>query len=66
MKKEKIKRTSVSWMTNEEWFELGKADAWSKKPKLPPEHDSVAASMYELGYCEGEIERPPIDTITRN
>ncbi len=62
MKKEKIKRTSVSWMSDEEWFNLGKSDAWEKKPKLPPEHDSQAASMYELGYCEGKIKSTPISS----
>ena len=44
-------------MTDEDWINQGKADAWAKKPKHPPEHDPQAASMYELGYCEGGIER---------
>ena len=48
--------------TDEEWFNLGKADAWAGKPKLPPEVDAQAASMYDLGYSEGEIKRPPLAT----
>ena len=51
-------------MSNEDWFNLGKADAWAGRPKLPPEHDSQAASMYELGYSEGKIERPPIGCLS--
>lgn len=42
-------------MTNEDWINQGKADAWAGKPKQTPEHDPQAASMYDLGYCEGEI-----------
>jgi hypothetical protein len=49
-------------MTEEDWFNLGKADAWAGQPKSPPEQNSVAASMYDLGYSEGEIKRPPSDT----
>ena len=48
--------------TDRDWIDLGKADAWAGKPKLPPEHDPRAASMYDLGYCEGEIERSPLKT----
>lgn len=49
----------TSSMSNEDWLNKGKSDAWEKKPKQPPEHDPQAASMYDLGYCEGEIERSP-------
>ncbi len=49
-------------MTDEDWFNVGKSDAWTGKPKLPPEQDSQAASMYDLGYCEGCISSSPIDT----
>jgi len=49
-------------MTDEDWFSLGKSDAWAGKPKAPPEQDSQAASMYDLGYSEGEIIRPPTET----
>ncbi|MBD2255922.1 hypothetical protein [Nostoc parmelioides] len=49
-------------MSNEDWVNLGKSDAWEGKPKAPPEHDTEAASMYELGYIEGEIEKPPTPT----
>ncbi len=51
---------STALMTDEDWINQGKADAWEKKPKQPPEHDPQAASMYDLGYCEGEIERSPV------
>lgn len=54
---------SPASMTDEDWINQGKADAWAKKPKYPPEHDPQAASMYELGYCEGEIERSPTNKI---
>lgn len=42
----------------QEWFDRGKEDAWSGRSKQPPEHDPQAASFYDLGYSEGEIERP--------
>jgi hypothetical protein len=55
--------TFVSGMTDEDWFSLGKSDAWAGKPKMSPEEqDSQAASMYDLGYSEGEIQRPPTET----
>ncbi|BCL39742.1 hypothetical protein [Nostoc sp. MS1] len=38
------------------WSTSRKSDAWEGKPKAPPEHDTEAASMYELGYSEGEIK----------
>ncbi|WP_315786642.1 hypothetical protein [Fischerella sp. JS2] len=53
---------SGSGMTDEDWFNLGKSDAWVGQPKVPPQENSQAASMYELGYCEGEIKRAPIET----
>ncbi|MBD2266663.1 hypothetical protein ACN23B_27055 (plasmid) [Anabaena sp. FACHB-709] len=43
-------------MSDEDSVNLGKSDAWAGKPKAPPEHDTQAASMYELGYSEGEIK----------
>lgn len=46
-------------MTDEDWISQGKADAWAGKAKQNPEHDPQAASMYDLGYCEGEIKRSP-------
>ncbi|MBF2045909.1 MAG: hypothetical protein EDM05_017840 [Leptolyngbya sp. IPPAS B-1204] len=49
----------VGWMTQEDWFNVGKEDAWFKRPKHPPEQDPQAASLYDLGYSEGVIERPP-------
>ena len=54
----KTKETSTSWMTNEDWFNQGKTDAWEDRPKSPPE-DPQAASMYDLGYSEGGIEHSP-------
>jgi hypothetical protein len=55
--------TFSSFISDEDWFNLGKCDVWAGKPKTPPEQDSQAASMYELGYCEGEIKRPPTEFI---
>ena len=52
-------------MTYSDWIDQGKADAWAGKPKQPPEHDPQAASMYDLGYCEGEIERSPVTTTIK-
>ncbi|WP_229640598.1 hypothetical protein [Waterburya agarophytonicola] len=46
-------------MTNQDWIDRGKNDAWAGKPKQVPEHDPQAASMYDLGYCEGETRRSP-------
>ncbi len=48
-------------LTDEDWISLGKSDAWEGKPKQSPEHDVRAASLYDLGYSEGEISRSPID-----
>ena len=48
-----------SLMTDEDWIDKGKADAWSGKPRDSPEYDPKASSMYDLGYCEGEIRRSP-------
>lgn len=47
------------YLSDEDWFNLGKADAWAAKPKSPPEQSAQAASLYDLGYSEGAIERPP-------
>ena len=55
-----MNKVSTALMNNEEWINQGKADAWEGKPKQTPEHDPQAASMYDLGYCEGVIERSPI------
>ncbi len=51
----------TNFMTDEDWFNLGKADAWERKAKSPPEENAEAASMYDLGYSEGMIERSPIE-----
>ncbi|ABA25049.1 conserved hypothetical protein (plasmid) [Trichormus variabilis ATCC 29413] len=56
------KNTLSSEMSDEDWFNLGKSDAWAGKPKTPPEQDAQAASMYDLGYSEGEIKHPPTAT----
>ena len=55
-----MSNVSNAHMFNEDWINRGKSDAWAGKPKCPPEHDPQAASMYDLGYCEGEIEKPPV------
>lgn len=56
--------TPTSLMSDRDWIDKGKADAWAGKPKQSPEHDPQAASMYDLGYCEGEIERSPVKPPT--
>ena len=38
-------KVSIALMTDEDWVNQGKADAWAGKPKHPPEHDPQAASM---------------------
>lgn len=53
-------------MTDRDWIDKGKSDAWAGKHKQSPEHDPQAASMYDLGYCEGEIERSPIQPKVEN
>ncbi len=55
-----LNNTSTPWMTDEDWFNLGKADAWEGKPKSPPAQDAQAASMYDLGYCEAGIQHRSI------
>jgi hypothetical protein len=52
-------RSHIQDMTDEDWFNHGKADAWAGLPKRSPEHDPHAASLYDLGYSEGESRRPP-------
>lgn len=59
-----MNNASIQGMSDRDWIDRGKADAWAHKPKHPPEHDPQAASMYDLGYCEGEIERSPTDSKT--
>ena len=55
-----MNKVSDAHMSDRDWMDKGKSDAWAGKPKQSPEHDPQAASMYDLGYCEGEIERPPV------
>ena len=55
-----MNKVSTALMNDEEWINQGKADAWEGKPKQTPEHDPQAASMYDLGYCEGAIEWSPV------
>jgi hypothetical protein len=50
------------WMSDEDWFNLGKADAWVGQSKQAPEQPQ-AASLYDLGYTEGAIERPPTESL---
>lgn len=40
-------------MTEEDWLNLGKADAWAGQPKRSPQQDPLADSLYDLGYSEG-------------
>ncbi len=51
---------SNALMSDQDWIDRGKADVWAGKTKQSPEHDPQAASMYDLGYCEGVIERSPV------
>ncbi|AFY75900.1 hypothetical protein Ple7327_0444 [Pleurocapsa sp. PCC 7327] len=55
--------SSKVFLTDEDWFNLGKADAWAGKPMSPPEDDSRAATLYQLGYSEGKIERPTSEKL---
>ena len=56
---------SKASMSDRDWIDKGKSDAWEGKAKQPPEHDPQAASMYDLGYCEGEIERSPVEPVSK-
>ena len=56
--------SSDSLQLDQDWFDRGKEDAWMGRSKQPPEHDPQAASFYDLGYSEGEIERPPTSKPT--
>lgn len=50
-------------LLQQEWFDRGKEDAWAGRSKQPPD-DPNTASFYDLGYSEGEIERPPVSLPT--
>jgi hypothetical protein len=52
-------------LTVEDWFDRGKSDAWSGHSKQAPDHDALAASLYDLGFNEGTIERPRSQYIDR-
>jgi hypothetical protein len=56
---------SNSFLTEEDYFNLGKSDAWAGKPKLSPEDTVEGAELYDLGYNEGMIEYAPIETEER-
>ncbi len=43
--------------TDEDWLNLGKADAWAGRLKAAPEEDPQDASLYDLGYSEGTVQR---------
>ncbi len=47
----------------EDWFNLGKSDAWAGRSKSPPEGDVEAASLYDLGFSEGAIQRSPLGQV---
>jgi hypothetical protein len=51
------------WTIHEDWFSRGKEDAWSGRSKSSPEQDPEAASLYDLGYREGLIARPPSKSL---
>lgn len=51
-----------SCLTEEDYFNLGKSDAWAGKSKCPPEDTVEGAELYDLGYNEGNIEYAPIPT----
>ncbi len=59
-------RSSNAYIKNQDWFDRGKTDAWAGKSKQVPENDPQAASLYDLGYCEGEIERSPVNPRKQN
>lgn len=61
-----MNQVSNEFMTYEDWLNQGKADAWAGKPKQTPEQNPEAASMYDLGYCEGEIKRSPLQSKQQN
>ena len=61
-----MNNVSKALMSDRDWIDKGKADAWDGKAKQPPEHDPQAASMYDLGYCEGEIKRSPLQSKSEN
>jgi hypothetical protein len=44
-------------INQEDWFSLGKADAWAGQPKRSPQQDPLADSLYDLGYSEGLSHR---------
>jgi len=44
-------------------FFFPKNRAGEKRPKNPPVQDDKAASLYEAGYREGEIEHRPLETV---
>lgn len=44
-------------VAEEDWFSLGKQDALMGRSKQPPETDPEQASLYDLGYGEGSIQR---------
>jgi hypothetical protein len=50
----------TAWTSNEDWFDVGKSDAWAGQPRQVPEQDPVASSLYDLGYSEGITQRSPL------
>lgn len=47
------------FLTEEDYFNLGKSDAWAGKSKRSPEDTVEGAELYDLGYNEGTIEYAP-------
>lgn len=48
----------------EDWFSRGKEDGLLGRAKQPPEIDPEQASLYDLGYGEGSIQRSLSETAT--
>jgi hypothetical protein len=59
---------ALAGVSDEDWLNQGKADAWAGNPKCAPDSNSEAASLYDLGYCEGKITHPfhSLPTIRQN
>lgn len=63
MNKKERQTKLVSWITDEDWYNLGKFDAWALRAKQPPEEDLQAKSVYLLGYNDGLEELRPIEKV---
>ena len=48
-----------SWTIHEDWFSRGKEDAWSGRPKCPPEQDPEAATHMIWGTAKVLLNTRP-------